>query len=77
MDKVAYDKWRVVQVEDANAENQFQKACQRGDIANSSVEIGDDDEDEDEDDIGEPYLEWLAKDLARQKIEQQNSPGSK
>lgn len=75
MDKVAYDKWRVVQAEDAKAEKQFQKACRRGDIANVSVEIGDDDVDED--DIGEPYLEWLATDLARQKMEQQNSPGSK
>jgi hypothetical protein len=74
MDKAAYDIWYKIEAENAKAEAQFLDACRRGDIANVSVEVGDDDIDDE--DIGEPYLEWLARDLARQKKEQQNSQGS-
>jgi hypothetical protein len=71
MDKKASDRWSLVRNEEADAERQFQKACRRGEISGVSGAVNDDDEVEDE--IGEPYMQWMAKNIAYQKGEQGSS----
>jgi hypothetical protein len=75
MDRKASDKWDLLRQEEADAEKRFQKACRRGEISGVTINVKDDNDEIDEDDIGEPYLQWLAKDIACQKREQQNSQG--
>jgi len=41
-------------------EEEFQEACRRGEIAGVNPD--------DEDDFGEPYVEWLMKDLRKKKL---------
>jgi len=57
------DRWANVKAAERDAESEFRKACEREEIAGGV----------DEEDIGEPYMQWLSKDLARQKREQQKS----
>lgn len=73
MDKKASDRWGFLRDEEAGAEKQFQKACRRGEISGVSININDDVDEVDEDDIGEPYLQWMTRNLARQKREQGSS----
>jgi len=75
MDKCALNKWRMKERADAKAGEHFRENClrdlanaiDRGDVAVGQAVI---DLDDDDDDIGESYMEWLSKDLERQKKEQ-------
>jgi hypothetical protein len=68
MDRMAVLRWREKESEDQKAELYFRETCRReladafGDAADEALY---------ENNIEESYMEWLKKDIARQKQEQQ------
>jgi hypothetical protein len=68
MDRTASKRWREKEREDERAEQNFRETCRReladafGDAADEAFY---------EDNIGESYMEWLKKDIAPQKQQQE------
>ena len=68
MDRIAVQRWREKEREDERAEQYFRETCRR-ELADAFVDAAD--ETFYEDNIGESYMEWFKKDIARQKQQQQ------
>jgi hypothetical protein len=75
MDRKANLQWREKERQDEKADEQFRESClrelasaiERGDLADGQALVDLDDDGE----VGEPYMEWLSKDIARQKRERE------
>jgi hypothetical protein len=76
MDRKAHLQWKEKERQDEKADEEFRGNCLRdlasaidkGDVADGQVLIN---LDEHNSDVGESYMEWLSKDIARQKREQE------